>query len=126
MTVKGLHNFHNNMKAMEENVISPLIQQNGANINNNIPLNRESHLFKNNQSQQPRSPTAVAPTTTVIDNNYSRKEHHIETISNDSSGQVQLREKSYDQQLSRDRDVRSSVSSDDSRDKRSSVEVSFN
>lgn len=89
MTVKGLHNFHNSIKAMEE---SAMLQQNGSNNNN---------LYKGGnqqQQQQPKSPSSPnAPP--AIDNNFSRKQEapskHIETISSSeiNPGLVQLREK---------------------------------
>lgn len=118
MTVKGLHNFHNNMKAMEESVITNAViqQQNGS--NNNISGGRESHLYKG--GNQPRSPTSPnAPTPTLIDNNFStRKQQDLDTINTEiNPGLVQVREKSYEREM-----VRSS-SSEESREKRSSKEV---
>lgn len=123
MTVKGLHNFHNNMKAMEESVITnaaslAIQQQNGSN-NNISGLGRESHLYKG--GNQPRSPTSPnAPTSALIDNNFStRKQQDLDTINTDiNPGLVQLREKSYEREM-----VRSSSSSEESREKRSSKEV---
>lgn len=127
MTVKGLHNLHNNMKAMEEHAMIRE-QQNGSNNNNN-------NLYKGQQSQQqqqPKSPSSPnAPTT--IDNNFSRKQQdkHIETISSEiNPGLVQLREKAnaaaaaYERQ-DRERELMRSNSQEEAREKRSSKEVSF-
>lgn len=130
MTVKGLHNFHNNMKAMEESVLIREQQQQMNGSNNN-----------NRNQQQPRTPTspnaAMQITTTTIDNNFTRKQQdsskHIETISNEvNPGLVQLREKAnaaaaaYERQ-DRERELMRSNSQEEqaNRDKRASKEVSF-
>lgn len=141
MTVKGLHNFHNNMKAMEESVMmreQQQQQQNGSNNNVYKGGNQQQ------QQQQPRTPTSpnAAITTTTIDNNFSRKQqeqpskqqHHIETISSEiNPGLVQLREKAnaaaaaYERQ-DRERELQRSNSQEEAareaREKRVSKEVS--
>lgn len=97
MTVKGLHNFHNNMKAMEESVM-----QNG---NNNLlykGINRDQQ--QQNQPKSPSSPNAPTTltsttTTTIESSGFTRKQQqeskHIETIMAQeiNPGLVQLREK---------------------------------
>lgn len=124
MTVKGLHNFHNNMKAMEESV---LIQQNGS--SNNVYKGAQHQQ----QQQQPKSPSSPnAPTKAIDNNNFSRKQEskHIETISNEiNPGLVQLREKAsaaaaaYERQ-DRERELLRSKSQEEEREKRASKEVS--
>ena len=96
MTVKGLHNLHNNMKVMEETVIttSLVIQhQNGGGggggggTNNNVPGGR-------NQSRSPPSPnkSSSSPPSALIDNNFSRKQQELEQEVV-SAAVVQLRER---------------------------------
>lgn len=123
MTVKGLHNLHNNLKAMEDTV---MIQQNGGGNNNN-GFSKGSHA----QPKSPSSPNAPAKAPATIENSFTTRNKqdaskHIETIGNEvNPGLVQLREKAnaaaaaYERH-ERDRELMRSSSIEE---KRSSKEV---
>ena len=130
MTVKGLHNLHNNMKAMEESGMNMMIQQNGNNNNNNLYKSGGG----NSQPKSPSSPNA-ATVTSSIDNNFTRREttptkQTIEAIET-NQGLVQLREKANAAAAAYERHDRereqmrnSQVEAEAAREKRASKEVS--